>query len=543
VSAEEVARFLLARPLVALTLIAGDDDLLRPASAALVVDEDGAQLHVDLEDARAAAALADCLADSDRVCVLDSARPQLRRLLRSGVDVARPACVSTLRHVLGEPVGDLERTARSDDAARERGAWALRELGGLIARSREQGQTRVARLENLVLRPFAALEDRGLPIDVARWRALVDAARARREGAAADVFAALGDAVGRDLFGQPDLSLDNDAEVKATFERVLGEELPDIGKGTLARLQHPLGDALLRYREGAKIVSTYGDAFLEHVHPRTGRIHATFFPLGASTGRVSSRDPNLQNLPSGEDFHRCIAPGAGRVVVTADYATCELRILAQLSGDERFAEAFANDEDLHSVVATRMFNENVSKEHNAELRKKAKAINFGLVYGMGAAALGRQVGASTQEAEGLLARYFQEFPRIRDYLEGSVDTALGRGYAQTLLGRRLHFDPEVLAADNARGELSRVAKNMPIQGTSADITKLAMVRVHERLRERFGDAGLINTIHDELVVECGAADGDAVAAAVEAEMGAAHSVLLPDVPPKVEVAVAPYWTH
>jgi DNA polymerase-1 len=208
-----------------------------------------------------------------------------------------------------------------------------------------------------------------------------------------------------------------------------------------------------------------------------------------------------------------------------------------------FRNAFERDLDLHSVVATEMFGVPVSKDQNAELRQRAKAINFGLVYGMGAAALGSQVGAAGPEAQALLDRYFERFPKIRGYLEGSVDDALARGYAETVLGRRLVFDQETLALDNARGELSRIAKNMPIQGTSADMTKLAMVRVHERLLAEFGDAGLINTVHDELVVECRAHDAERVARAVGEEMSAAHTTLLRHVPPKVEVTAAPHWQH
>ena len=163
---------------------------------------------------------------------------------------------------------------------------------------------------------------------------------------------------------------------------------------------------------------------------------------------------------------------------------------------------------------------------------------------MGAAALAASLGVPLDEGERLLQQYFRTFPRIKDALERSVETALSRGYAETVLGRRLFFDPEVLKGPNARGELSRIAKNMPIQGTSADMTKLAMVRVHERLLEETdGTAGLVNTIHDELVVECQEADGEQVAKAVRKEMEEAHKALLKQVPPEVEVHVGPHWMH
>jgi DNA polymerase I len=194
-------------------------------------------------------------------------------------------------------------------------------------------------------------------------------------------------------------------------------------------------------------------------------------------------------------------------------------------------------------VASTMFGVTVTKTERPELRQRATGINFGLVYGMGAAGLAAQLRCSRDEAEQLLARYFATFPDVKRYLDDSVEKALAKGYAETVLGRKLAFDPAVLDGKNARGELSRIAKNMPIQGTSADMTKLAMVRVHERLVDEGRDAGLVNTIHDELVVECPAADQDAVARIVSEEMGAAHSALLKRVPPLVEVHVGPHWMH
>jgi DNA polymerase-1 len=215
-----------------------------------------------------------------------------------------------------------------------------------------------------------------------------------------------------------------------------------------------------------------------------------------------------------------------------------------MSGDPVFLRAFDAGEDLHATVASQMFGARVSKTENPELRQRAKAINFGLVYGMGAPALAASLGVTPPQGQELLDRYFRTFPRIKDFLEASVEKALQKGYSETLLGRRLSFSREELDADNARGELSRIMKNMPIQGTSADMTKLAMVRVHERLLEDTGgDAGLVNTIHDELVVECEASAGEQVAAAVRTEMEDAHRALCKRVPPLVEVQVARHWQH
>lgn len=535
------AEILARRSLVALVPWARSGDLLEPADGVALCALDG-DAELVLDDA-GRSLLRAWVRRRDRVFLFDEARPALRRLLRAGVDVARPVCRGTLERLAGQAVEDTGQLLRDPSAARERGRHVVHRFESVLARVEEQGHKKVARLESLVLRAFAALEDRGLPIDGEGWKLLVDEEKLKAQAARNEILALAGAHVPRDLFGTPEVNLDAEAEVKMLLERVLGARLVDVQRTTLAAMDQPIARALLLYRESQKIVSTYGDAFLGRIDRRSGRIHATFIPLGASTGRVASRDPNLQNLPSDARFHGCLRAPPGRVLVTADYATCELRIVAELARDPVFLQAFQAGEDLHSTVATRMFGKPVSKSENPELRQRAKAINFGLVYGMGAPALAASLEVPVEDGERLLQQYFQTFPRIRDYLEGSVETALKRGFAETVLGRRLAFDRAVLDGPNARGELGRIAKNMPIQGTSADMTKLAMVRVHERLQEEHPGAGLVNTIHDELVVECDEAAGPAVATAVQSEMEDAHRALLKNVPPLVEVHVGPHWHH
>jgi DNA polymerase-1 len=544
VSPSSAAELLARRSLVALCPWASSGDLLDPPAGVALAALDGAALLTLDEPGRAL--LAAWTKRADRVFLFDEARPALRRLLRAGVDVARPACRATLEALADGHAaqGESAQLSAGPHDAAERAHKIVHRLEGLLARVDERGQKKVARLESLVLRAFAALESRGLPIDVDAWSRLIDEEKQKAGVAKEELLALAGPHVQRDLFGVPELNLDADHEVKVLLERVTGRRLLDVTRATLASLDHPMARALLLWRESNKLVTTYGDAFLSHVDRRTGRIHATFVPLGASTGRVASRDPNLQNLPSDARFHRCLKAPPGRALVTADYATCELRIVAELSKDPVFLRAFDEGQDLHSTVAATMFKAEVSKTKNPELRQRAKAINFGLVYGMGAAALAAQLDVPHDEGERLLQQYFRTFPRIKDALERSVETALQKGYAETVLGRRLFFDPETLKGPNARGELSRIAKNMPIQGTSADMTKLAMVRVHERLLdETKGSAGLVNTIHDELVVECDEADAERVAKAVEREMADAHRALLQRVPPEVEVHVGPHWMH
>ena len=537
-----LSALLASRQLLAVVPFGGGLDLRTPPDGVAVASLDQ-ETAVSLNDDNREL-LAHWLRRTDRVFVFDEARPALRRLLAVGIDVARPICRTTLESLSGTRVEEGGHIAPGLDVARHRAGELVRGLEELLQRVEDRGHKKVARLECLVLRAFAALEHRGLPIDVPGWRLLVEEETQKAEAARARVFEAAGAHVARDLFGTPEINLDAEQEVRALLRRALGADLDDVSRGTLAQIDHPLARALLDFRESWKVVSTYGQAFLDRVDRRTGRIHATFVPLGASTGRVASRDPNLQNLPSDPRFHRCLRAPEGSRLVTADYATCELRIVAELALDPVFLEAFARGEDLHATVATQMFGDKVSKTERPELRQRAKAINFGLVYGMGPQALASSLGVDRAVAEELLARYFKTFPKIRDYLEDSVDVALQRGYSETLLGRRLYFAAEQLRGDNARGELSRIMKNMPIQGSSADMTKLAMVRVHERLLdETKGSAGLVNTVHDELVVECSEADGTRVADIVRQEMEAAHRTLLKRVPPLVEVHVAEHWQH
>lgn len=309
-----------------------------------------------------------------------------------------------------------------------------------------------------------------------------------------------------DLFGESSLNLNSPVEVSKA----------------LAKLQEPQEAqmALDCYREAAKLVQTYGDNFVAHIDPNTWRIHAQFDSNGTSTGRVSCHSPNLQNLPSDSRFQACLTAPQGRVTIQADYSACELRILADFSGEPVFLQAFETDQDLHAQVALTLFGD-------IKFRDKAKAINFGIVYGMGTKSLANSIGVSLEKAEQLLNQYFQKHARIKAYLDWSVQQAYHNGYAKTRLGRRLYLDP--------KQDISRIAKNMPIQGTAAEIAKLAMVRIHERLSQDFQDAYLVNMIHDELVAECNLEDRDTVASILKLEMERAQSEITPRVKPKAEI--------
>lgn len=402
------------------------------------------------------------------------------------------------------------------------------------------GLMRVSALEGAAQLAFAQLELKGAPIDTDGWRAQLQAAQAGSAEARKNLDREFWEVSDRDLFGGSTLNYESDEEVLAALGR-LGVSVTSLRREALLATGHPAAQALVAYREHQKIVSTYGEGFLAHVHPKTGRIHPRFKAIGALTGRVSCAEPNLQNIPSDSAFRACFRAPEGRKLITADYAGAELRIIAEMSKDPVFIRTLAGGGDLHAIVASRMFGKPVSKEENPELRARAKAINFGLAYGMGAGGLAHQLGVPENEAEQLLERYFEQFPKIRGFLEHAAAKALRAGVAQTLAGRRYWFT-DMRRDGRDPGSLTRVAKNMPIQGTNADITKLAMVRIVKALAEARLDAFLVNMVHDELVVEAAEGDAEAARAIIVREMMSAGAELVKAVPMTVDVKVGDTWS-
>ena len=402
------------------------------------------------------------------------------------------------------------------------------------------GLLRVCALEGQAQLAFGQLEYRGAPIDTDAWRAQLALAQTGKSEARQRLDKAFWDVTDRDLFGGSTLNYDSDDEV-LTALRKLGVDLPTIRKEALLATGHPAAMEVAAYREHQKIVSTYGESFLSHVNPNTGRIHPRFKSIGAMTGRVSCSEPNLQNIPADSAFRACFKAPEGRKLITADYAGAELRIIAHMSRDPVFVHTLANGGDLHAMVASRMFNKTVSKTENPDLRARAKAINFGLAYGMGAGGLAHQLAVSENEAERLLKQYFRQFPKVRGFLEESAREALRKGVCMTLAGRRFWFTD--MRRDGKDGAtMVRIAKNMPIQGTNADITKIAMLRIVRAIHAAQLDAFLVNMVHDEIVVEAAEGDAEAVRDIVVREMMSAGAELVKAVPMTVDVTVGDTWS-
>ena len=431
---------------------------------------------------------------------------------------------------LSEP--ELFYAVRDVEATWKIFARQLPELG-------REALLRTAAVEGQAQLGFAQLELTGCPIDVDAWQALLADASEQTGQARRALDSHFWEVADRDLFGGTTLNYDDDDEVLAALER-LGLKVGTTKREVLLALGHPAASALAHYREHQRLVRTYGEGFLAHVHPRTGRLHPRFKAGGALTGRASCSDPNLQNIPSGSRFRSCFRAQGGRQLITADYVGAELRIIADRSGEPFFVQALAEGRDLHALVASRLFGRSVSKNENPELRARAKAINFGLAYGMGPGGLADQLGCGVAQAEQLLRAYFGAFPRVREYLQELSQEGLRRGYAETIGGRRFWFT-DMRREGKDEASLRRIAKNMPIQGTNADMIKIAMTRIVRALAHGQHDAALVNMVHDELVVECRTDEVESVRSVVIREMMSAGAEFVKRVPMSVEASVSEAW--
>ncbi len=270
---------------------------------------------------------------------------------------------------------------------------------------------------------------------------------------------------------------------------------------------HPIIDEVLRYREIQKLVSTYIDTLPKLVE-KDGRIHTTFLQAGTTTGRMASKDPNIQNIPirtdEGREIRGAFVADKGYEMVAIDYSQMELRVAAFLSGDTSMIEIFKSGEDVHAGVASRVFNVKPD-DVTREMRRRAKVINFGILYGMGVNALRTNLGDETTRAEAqeFLNAYFNTFTRLAEYLEETKEFARSHGYTETYFGRKRHFPGITSSAPFIRAQAERMAINAPVQGTSADIIRVAMVRIYKHLKDKklSKNVRMMLQVHDELVFE------------------------------------------
>jgi DNA polymerase I len=306
-------------------------------------------------------------------------------------------------------------------------------------------------------------------------------------------------------------------------------------------LAHDLPRLILEWRALAKLKGTYIDALPQLINPATGRVHTSFNQAVAATGRLSSSDPNLQNIPIrtevGREIRRAFIAESGHKLISVDYSQIELRVLAHLSGDETLTAAFSRREDIHDQTALKVFGPNPGLDRH-ELRRRAKIVNYALLYGKTAFTLAKDIGVTQQAAQEFIDAYFAGFPKVRGFIDRTLEDARRTGVVKTMFGRRRPV-PEITNRNGQiRSAAERVAVNLPIQGTAADILKRAMIDVSAALNERFASARMILTVHDELLFEAPAEQADDVASLVSDKM--AHAVPL-NVPLDVDVGIGENW--
>jgi DNA polymerase-1 len=307
------------------------------------------------------------------------------------------------------------------------------------------------------------------------------------------------------------------------------------------RGKHPVVDLILEQRQLTKLKSTYVDALPQLVNPKTGRLHTSFNQTGTVTGRISSSNPNLQNIPirteTGREVRRAFVADPGWRLVAADYSQIELRVMAHVSQDPGLLGAFERDEDIHASTAAAVLGIPLT-EVTKDQRRIAKSVNFGLSYGQGAFGLAQQTGMSQADAGRFIQAYFEKYPGVQRYIEETKRQAAEQGYVQTLLGRRRYFPGLARLRGPERARAEREAINMPIQGTAADIIKIAMIRLHAALQERSLRARMLLQVHDELVLEVPEEEVSPVVPLVREIMGGAMSL---SVPLKVDVEIGNNW--
>jgi len=530
-----------------------------PGRALVLCGRSGPPMVVSLDDADARCALAPLLNDVDVEIVAHDLKRDLLalgardlRLRNVGFDVMIAsyllggAATHRLEDLVSDVLGVHLGGFRESDEAAATGASLLHPL-----RERFAGRLREDQLERLffdvempLTHVLAQMERRGILIDVPRLQGISREFATRLDGLMRDIY---------DLAGG-EFNINSSAQLRTILFDRLGLPKQGVRRGktgystdvdVLTRLArvHQLPAKILDYRALAKLKSTYVDALPAAVNPITGRLHTTFNQTVTATGRLSSSDPNLQNIPvRGDEGRRIrgafVAP-PGHVLLAADYSQIELRILTHLSSDPAFVEAFRTDQDIHLRTAAEVFGV-LPGLVSADMRRAAKVINFGIIYGMGHQRLAQELGISLAEAQRYIEQYFSRYAGVRTYMQSVIDQARSLGYVTTIMGRRRAI-PEIRGTDRGVVQAAeRAATNTPIQGSAADLIKMAMVAVERRLPREHLRAALLLQVHDELLLEVAEPDVEATKSAVREEM---EGVMPLSVPLRVDIGVGRTWAE
>ncbi len=457
-----------------------------------------------------------------------------------------PTASHQLPSIVSDQLGGTVSGYGADPASTATAVVQLEGVRAALAKRLDEGQLTelFEDLETPLVGVLARIERRGMALDVERLAAMSEEFAGRLDALIEEIHRVAGH----------EFNINSPPQLRVVLFDELGLSTRGVKKGktgystdvdVLNRLaaDHPLPAKILEYRALSKLKSTYIDALPAAVNPTTGRLHTTLHQTVAATGRISSSDPNLQNIPiRGEEGRRIreafVAP-PGRVLVAADYSQIELRVLAHLSGDAVLQEAFREGQDIHTRTAAEVFGV-LPGTVTSDMRRAAKVINFGILYGMGPQRLARDLGISLAEAKRYIESYFERYGSVRQYMDSVLEGARASGYVTTILGRRRPV-PELLSGQRGVVQAAeRIATNMPIQGSAADIIKVAMVRIDRRLAESDLDAFMILQVHDELLVETAEADCQAVGALVREEMAGAIEL---SVPLEVEIGTGATWSE
>ena len=415
----------------------------------------------------------------------------------------------------------------------------------LAPRLEEIGLTKLLKDIEMPLVPvLMRMEMRGTLVDVDRLHELSKSFEHQLDALEGSIYGLAGEEfninssqqMGRILFEKLKLPVQKKTKKKTGYST-------DVNVLTTLAQHHELPALVLKHRTLSKLKSTYADALIDLVHPETGRIHTSYNQTVTATGRLSSSDPNLQNIPirtdEGREIRRAFIPQKGWHLVSADYSQVELRILAHYSDDQILIQSFLDDEDIHTRTASEVFQ--VSPEMiSTELRRQAKAINFGIIYGMSAFGLSKQLEISQKMAKTYIDNYFSRYPGVKKYLDQTIADARKTLQASTLLGR-IRLLPDINSKNNIiRQAVERIAVNTPIQGSAADLIKLAMIKVDTSLREKNLQSAMLLTVHDELVFEVPPDEIDTVTDLLKEIM---EGVWKLKVPLKVNISYGPNWAE
>ena len=426
-----------------------------------------------------------------------------------------------------------------------------------IPKLKMQGVVDTAKTEFAVTKVIGEMELKGVYINKSKWSDIIKNLKVRRDELTNEFYEKISgfyEYNSIDLFGNstPPININSNPQLLELFNKRVGLNLPSTGDPILETVNHPLVSTLREYRKYEKLISAFGDSLLEKINPVTKRIHPEFNQMGAATGRFSCNNPNLQQIPRNQPeapFRECFNPAEGYKFVISDYSSMEMRILADLSGDEKFITAIRNGYDLHSYTAALMFGLEYSddfKKKHGDLRQAAKAINFGLMYGMGPGRLAAQINVTPELGKEYMEKYFASYPSVRTFLKRVADDAVRKGYSVTPGGRKRWYKmPDKNDPDYKKliGSIERQAKNHPIQGTNADAMKFALVSLYERIKRDKIDASILLTVHDEIVTECADDQADTFKDILSEEMVKAAEVFVKKVPIASDPFVGDVWEH